>query len=90
VEAALLKGRWSRSELPTLLRAVDAASKTSANRDVLGRLRLGTGLYAFLLDERAVTAKEWRAARRLGPHNPRLVTAAIWTPGAIEGFKATE
>lgn len=90
LEADLTQGRWSRSELAALLNTVDAACKTPANDEVLARVRLGAGLYAFLLDERVEAAKEWRAAHRMGLHDPRVVSAGVWTPGSVEAFRAAK
>ncbi len=71
-------------------RRIGANSQTPASKEVLGRGRLYAGLYVFLLDERSAAVKEWRAAHRLGARDPRSVTAAVWTPGAIEAFRSAQ
>lgn len=90
IEAKLLGARWSNADFVEAQAATATAEAAGPAEDVRRRLHLAIGLYAFLLDERAIATQEWRAARQMGVRDGRIVAAPIWTPGSIEEFNATK
>jgi len=88
IEASLLGARWSKADFVEARAATATAEAAGAAEDVRRRLHLAMGLYAFLLDERTIAKQEWRAARRMGVTDGRIVAAQIWTPASIEEFSA--
>lgn len=86
IDASLLGARWSKVGFVEARAATAAAEEGGAAEDVRRRLHLAMGLYAFLLDERAIAKQEWQAARRMGVTDGRIVAAQIWTPASIEEF----
>lgn len=89
IEEALIKTNWSRSQLDGFLKESGQINESMVLHDVLGRMHLALGLYAWHVGDIKLAMTEWTAARRFGMDDARAVAPSIWTPRAVESFDST-